>query len=174
MLAAYYQRCIASIMALVMSTLWAPAMAKQTLQPFTSDGCSVFPDGTWQQQQLWLPCCVAHDLAYWQGGSSQARAAADAQLKQCVSAVGEPEIAAIMLTGVRVGGSPYLPTAFRWGYGWTEFRGYQALSVAELTAVATSLASHQFAISALAYQLPLTSQPQLPMPKPANQSIVVP
>jgi hypothetical protein len=169
-----FRRLVSSFFSLSLVLCCFSSNAEQTLQPFTSDGCSVFPDGTWQQQQLWLPCCVAHDLAYWQGGSSQARAAADAQLKQCVSAVGEPEIAAIMLTGVRVGGSPYLPTAFRWGYGWTEFRGYQALSVAELTAVATSLASHQFAISALAYQLPLTSQPQLPMPKPANQSIVVP
>jgi hypothetical protein len=32
------------------------------------------------------------------------------------------------LAGVRVGGTPYLPTSFRWGYGWSESRGYKALS----------------------------------------------
>ena len=38
-----------------------------------------------------------------------------------------------MLGGVRVGGSPYWPTQFRWGYGWPYPRGYQALSPDERT-----------------------------------------
>lgn len=29
-----------------------------------------------------------------------------------------------MLSGVRVGGSPYWPTKFRWGYGWSYPHGY--------------------------------------------------
>lgn len=33
-----------------------------------------------------------------------------------------------MLAGVRVGGTPYLPTMFRWGYGWPYPRGYKALT----------------------------------------------
>jgi len=33
-----------------------------------------------------------------------------------------------MLAGVRVGGTPYLPTRFRWGYGWPWPRGYRALT----------------------------------------------
>ena len=69
-------------------------------------------------------------MAYWQGGTAQQRVAADQQLKQCVEQAGEPSIAAIMLAGVRVGGTPYLPTKFRWGYGWPYFRGYK-LVVAE-------------------------------------------
>jgi hypothetical protein len=32
---------------------------------------------------------------------------------------------------VRVGGSPYWPTRFRWGYGWPWPRGYRALTPAE-------------------------------------------
>jgi len=45
----------------------------------------------------------------------------------------EPEIAELMLAGVRVGGTPYLPTRFRWGYGWPYFfRGYKALAEDEL------------------------------------------
>ncbi len=101
------------------------------LKPFTSDGCSGFPDGTFDQQQLWLACCTAHDLAYWQGGSYKERQQADTALQQCVANIGQPDIANIMLTGVRVGGTPYLPTQFRWGYGWPFPRGYKALTEKE-------------------------------------------
>lgn len=45
--------------------------------------------------------------------------------------VGEPEIAKLMLLGVRVGGTPYLPTEFRWGYGWPYPRLYGVLSETE-------------------------------------------
>ena len=34
------------------------------LKPFTSDGCSSFPNGTLEYRELWLQCCTAHDLAY--------------------------------------------------------------------------------------------------------------
>ncbi|RHW76304.1 hypothetical protein [Colwellia sp. RSH04] len=105
--------------------------AADELAPFTSDGCSVFPDGTFEQSHLWLSCCTAHDLAYWQGGTAKERLIADEALQQCVAAVGEPEIAQLMLAGVRVGGTPYLPTSFRWGYGWPYPRGYKALTYNE-------------------------------------------
>ncbi len=97
-------------------------------RPFTSDGCSAFPDGTFEQQELWLFCCHAHDLAYWKGGTYAERKQADLELQQCVASVGEPEIAALMLAGVRVGGTPYLPTQFRWGYGWPYPRGYKPVT----------------------------------------------
>ena len=45
------------------------AGCNRQLQPFTSDGCSAFPDGTMADNELWLACCEKHDLAYWQGGS---------------------------------------------------------------------------------------------------------
>jgi hypothetical protein len=107
------------------------ALSTTELKPFTSDGCSLFPDGTVEQQELWLTCCVAHDFDYWQGGSATQRERSDARLKQCVKEVGEPIIASMMLAGVRVGGSPYLPTPFRWGYGWPYPRGYKVLSESE-------------------------------------------
>ncbi len=113
----------------------------ETLAPFESDGCSSFPDGTLSQQALWLDCCTAHDLAYWRGGTAAERLAADNALEQCVATVGEPEIASIMLTGVRVGGTPYLPTKFRWGYGWPFPRGYKALTQAEQEAVDKALST---------------------------------
>ena len=59
-------------------------------------------------------------------------AAADRALHDCVDQVGEPAIATLMLAGVRIGGTPYLPTRFRWGYGWPWPRGYRALTPAEL------------------------------------------
>ena len=106
-----------------------------TLKPFASDGCSAFPDGTIEQKQLWLSCCIAHDKAYWQGGTYEQRKTADLALQQCVASVGHPNIAQLMLAGVRVGGSPYFPTAFRWGYGWPYLRGYRPLSDDELKQV---------------------------------------
>ncbi len=107
----------------------------QTLSPFTSDGCSAFPDGTLEQKTLWLDCCTAHDKAYWQGGNYQQRLQADQALRSCVAQTGQPEIATLMLAGVRVGGTPYLPTSFRWGYGWNYPRGYKTLSETELKLV---------------------------------------
>jgi len=102
--------------------------AEETITPFISDGCSGFPDGTLQQQALWQRCCVIHDKSYWMGGSYEQRLAADEALKVCVEEVGEAEIAQLMLAGVRVGGTPYLPTSFRWGYGWPYPRGYKSLT----------------------------------------------
>ncbi len=99
-------------------------VAAENIKPFTSDGCSSFPNGTLAQGELWLSCCTEHDKAYWQGGSYQQRLDADIELKRCVSAVGEPVIAELMLSGVRVGGSPYWPTNFRWGYGYSYPHGY--------------------------------------------------
>lgn len=107
----------------------------EAIAPFTSDGCSAFPDGTLAQQELWLSCCTAHDYAYWKGGSFQERVEADEALRQCVASLGEPEIAVLMLAGVRVGGTPFLPTEFRWGYGWPFPRGYRALTKQELLQV---------------------------------------
>jgi hypothetical protein len=79
---------------------------------FESDGCSLWPDGNW------LECCVQHDLSYWQGGTREARKDADLQLRNCVSAKGHPIISRIMFLGVRIGGVWWLPTPFRWGFGW--------------------------------------------------------
>lgn len=106
-----------------------PLLAQSgVLAPFTSDGCSAFPDGTYEQKQMWLSCCEAHDFAYWKGGTYQERLAADLDLQQCVVLVGDSPIASLMLAGVRVGGTPYLPSKFRWGYGWPYPRGYKKLT----------------------------------------------
>lgn len=105
------------------------------LNPFISDGCSSFPNGTFEQNELWLSCCERHDLDYWKGGTYQQRLDSDRALRVCVAKVGEPEIALLMLAGVRVGGTPFLPTSFRWGYGWGYPRFYGPLSDDELQQV---------------------------------------
>jgi len=111
------------------------------LKPFATDGCSAFPNGTMRQNEIWLDCCLAHDRAYWKGGTYAERESADQELKSCVANVGEPEIAALMLIGVRIGGAPYLPTKFRWGYGWPWPRFYGPLTAEELEQVKTALES---------------------------------
>lgn len=121
---------------LLLSLLAVPLIVRaEGLQPFTSDGCSRFPNGTPWQNELWLECCTAHDLAYWRGGTYQERLDADRKLEICVAQVGEPEIALLMLAGVRVGGSPFFPTPFRWGYGWSYPRYYGPLTGDELKQV---------------------------------------
>lgn len=117
--------------ALILFTLSVSGYADETIAPFSTDGCSAFPDGTIAQNELWLSCCTAHDIAYWKGGTYEERLTADKALESCVSEIGEPAIGALMHVGVRVGGSPYLPTLFRWGYGWEYPRGYRALNTEE-------------------------------------------
>lgn len=115
----------------------------QTLKPFSSDGCSVFPDGSLEQKTLWQQCCITHDFAYWQGGTYQARRDADLALKDCVMALGKPWTARAMRLGVRFGGTALFPTPFRWGYGWSYPRWYGALSEKEQWLVKQGLESYR-------------------------------
>lgn len=119
--------------ALASAAISTHVMAENTLKPFDTDGCSEFPDGTLEQQTLWQNCCIEHDKAYWLGGSRAARQQVDEALEACVAAVGQPEIAAIMLAGVRVGGSPYWLTRYRWGYGWPYWDGWKPRGYKELS-----------------------------------------
>ncbi|MES2603883.1 MAG: hypothetical protein V4603_03040 [Pseudomonadota bacterium] len=128
-----------NLLPVLLSALPLAPLYADGLKPFTSDGCSIFPDGTPFQQNLWLECCRDHDYAYWKGGTYDERLQADNALRNCVSRVGEPEIAAMMLNGVRIGGGPNLPTPFRWGYGWPWPRSYQALTAEELKEVEDSM-----------------------------------
>jgi hypothetical protein len=109
-----------------------PVGAAETLRPFASDGCSLFPDRALVGTVDWCACCLAHDLAYWRGGTNEQRLAADQDFQACVSAkTGDAALAATMYAGVRLGGGPEVNTSFRWGYGWPHGRGYQALTPSE-------------------------------------------
>ena len=112
--------------------LLLPALCMaEPIKPFTTDGCSSFPDGTVDQQWLWFDCCLSHDMRYWKGGTEKQRQQADESLQQCVAELGEPVIAKLMYHGVRIGGTPHVSTPFRWGYGWPTDRGYKALTAQE-------------------------------------------
>jgi hypothetical protein len=118
----------------------APALA-DGLKPFATDGCSLWIDGPPDNPNLWRHCCVAHDLAYWTGGTRAQRKQADQVLKQCIKDAQQPLIADPTYAGVRLGGGPYWPSTYRWGYGWDFFsgdrfsgswlRGYQTPNAAE-------------------------------------------
>ena len=91
--------------------------------PFKSDGCSCVPDLDIET------CCLDHDRAYWCGGARWQKLQADHDFRQCIRDADRQKIAALYFMGVRVGGSPYLPTPWRWGFGWSYPKGYFATPV---------------------------------------------
>lgn len=101
------------------------------LREFTTDGCSLAPKGTSSHTQSLLRCCVEHDYAYWQGGSSDERLTADQTLKACVSKAESPAVGQLYYDAVRIGGSSIFKTTFYWGYGWTQKRQDRPLTSAE-------------------------------------------
>src|SRR5262245_44797154 len=100
-------------------------------RPFTTDGCSAFPDGTTARPDAWRAPCIIHDIAYWRGGTSRERRAADRKLRQDITRLGFPRTAGWMYYGTRLGGGPWWPTPWRWGYGWPWGRGYRPLDERE-------------------------------------------
>ena len=67
------------------------ASTTSAMAPFSSDACSLFPDRAPIGQADWCDCCLAQDEAYWRGYGA-----------------------------VRIGGMPWLPSPFRWAYGWPD------------------------------------------------------
>ncbi|MCB0392808.1 MAG: DUF5329 family protein [Bdellovibrionales bacterium] len=118
------------------------------IAPYSTDGCSSYPDGTMDYPQLWRSCCEKHDRAYWMGGIYALRVVADKELKECVkekvAQVKEREgksfeilkfMATMMESGVAIGGTPYLYTPWRWGYGWSYAIGYSELTDEQMDSV---------------------------------------
>ena len=105
------------------SMLFANSSYANELKPFTTDGCSLWVDGTPEHPNLWRHCCVAHDLDYWKGGSEAQRKQSDENIQACVKAAQGPGMADYMYKNVRWGGSPYWMNYYRWGYGWNYFDG---------------------------------------------------
>ena len=98
---------------------------EDVLKPFTTDGCSMWPNGAW------IECCEIHDIAYWKGGTEADKRLADAGLRQCIKDKNHPWAGWMMEKGVAVGGSPLWPFSYRWGYGWKWHRGYRAFTTGE-------------------------------------------
>ena len=80
---------------------------------FTTDGCSMVPDGAWQT------CCVDHDAVYWCGGSPDDRRHADRTFRTCVADASQSSVlGTVYHLGVRAFAPPWTPFPWRWGYGW--------------------------------------------------------
>ena len=124
--------CLSFCYVLSCTILSAIAAETAQLQPFSSDGCSLFPDRSPTGEADWCECCVQHDLAYWRGGTEAERLQADRELYSCVKKkTANEQLAQLMFSGVRSAGGPYHYTSYRWAYGWPYGRFYQALSPAE-------------------------------------------
>lgn len=98
------------------------------LKPFTTDGCSGGMSWAWRRltgrPPPWEGACVDHDRVYHRGGTASDRLAADVLLMLSVAAGagnsdhrGRPYLAIAMFLGVRLGGAPWWPLPWRWGYG---------------------------------------------------------
>jgi protein tyrosine phosphatase (PTP) superfamily phosphohydrolase (DUF442 family) len=128
-----------TLLLLILTSGGASAGASD-LSPFTSDGCSLFPDGTIKDRAKWCDCCFAHDIAYWQGGTEDDRKKTDETLRDCVlNRTKDKNLAETMYIGVRAGGHPAFLTWYRWGYGWSYGRGYKPLSDVEKQQVLEAL-----------------------------------
>ena len=123
----------------------SPSVLAQNISPFITDGCSSFPDGTVENIDLWTNCCIAHDFSYWKGGTYEQRLDAEK--------AGAPNIAKLMLFGVRVGGTPYSPMYYRWGYGWPYLRGYKPITDSEKQEIRKKLDQFRETINSLSKSL---------------------
>ncbi len=112
-----------------------------TLSPFTTDGCSIVPDGTFTNKTKWQKCCISHDIQYWAGGTKQERKEADKALGQCISDIQNEVIGTLYNVGVRILGGPNQDTSYRWGYGWKYNRGYKPLTEYEKSQIAENVPS---------------------------------
>ena len=131
-----------SLMTTLTTSCASAATVEENIKPFSNDGCSLFPDGSFKQKDLWCNCCVVHDVAYWQGGSDAQRLAADKKLRSCVlKKTKNPVLAELMYQGVRVGGSSMIPSWYRWGYGWEYGVGDKALTKQQQQQVDQELAN---------------------------------
>jgi hypothetical protein len=122
-----------------------PSDSKMGLKPFSTDGCSLFPEGGLLKPNLWCECCLAHDILYWKGGTRKEKEEADAQFNRCVTEKSNNKLLGnVMKLAVKMGGQPMFPTWFRWGYGWPVGRGYQALNRQEQKQAETKLYDFRF------------------------------
>jgi len=119
-----------------MLLLLAACQSDVRLMAFASDGCAnhaAISKAGDNSMNNWCECCVGHDIAYWRGGTVEQRDQADARLRDCVARqTGNRELANTLYHDLRSGGSAYFVDGYRWAYGWSNQRQYQALNEREL------------------------------------------
>jgi hypothetical protein len=109
--------CVSAVLAACASN---PKPSSPTLppNPLPGDGCTGFPDLDYRE------CCDRHDREYWCGGTREQRRRSDRALAECVRQRGHALLPGLVYLGVRIGGAPWWPTPWRWGFGWPYGRGY--------------------------------------------------
>lgn len=77
--------------------------------PFTTDGCSAWPESSIQS------CCLRHDIDYWCGVGDRQKI--DDSFRRCVWKTKGRAYANVAYFGVRLGGGRFMPFPWRFGYG---------------------------------------------------------
>ncbi len=109
---------------------------------FSSDGCSAYPDmNHFYGDNTWIHCCVAHDIAYYIGGTYKDKQIADESLEQCVAEESFALHGTLMKWGVMIGGTPKIKTSWRWGYGWENTQDYTHFNREDIIKVSEKLPS---------------------------------
>lgn len=106
-----------SILALVV----AAPIAAANLPPPHEDGCSGGISWVYRNVFGIVPkyehCCNKHDDPYGRGGTPTEKVKADVEFFWCVKDEGGNAIVASMyFVGVTIGGQPFFPFGWRWGY----------------------------------------------------------
>ncbi len=101
-------------------------------EPFSTDYCTSYPEGTRSRPNIWKHCCEEHDLYFWAGGSKEDRKVTDLRLRSCVEATGEVTQARLIYSAVTLGGrSPIRFKTRQWGNAFPERVRYQSLTLEE-------------------------------------------
>lgn len=95
-----------------------------TLQKVQTYHCEHLPEKFAVDQ--WGHCCSALDLEYWRGGTFIAQREANDAFRSCLGDVyPESYVPIIAYYGLYVVNSPFIPTSWRWGYGWDFGHGFR-------------------------------------------------
>lgn len=95
-----------------------------TIKEFETDYCTMFPNGTVFNPELWKHCCYQHDLKYWSGGTELEQTTVDSELKNCVKTASNSFYAFIIYQGVRIGHYSPVKHKTKWGWGWAPERKF--------------------------------------------------
>lgn len=79
---------------------------------FSTDACSFWPNS--MAGRDWGACCVAHDAAYWCGGTAEMKAEADRVLRECIETI-QPGMGYATWAAFKATHHSYLPLPWRWG-----------------------------------------------------------
>jgi len=98
------------------------------LKDFSTDYCTLFPEGTFKKPRAWANCCLEHDLVYWAGGTQTMQDLSDIKLGECVTSKSSKFYGKLMYNGVRLGHYSPIKNKTKWGHGWGDDRGFQPLT----------------------------------------------